>query len=386
MTPRKPNTADPVRVAFILSHATRGGAENYLGSILAQLGPDWVAGVASLHDGPFVGDLRARGFEVEVFDTSARLGGMLAAARSLRAWRALDDADLIHANGLKAALVAGLARLGRHGRVIWMKHDLAGGGLQAWIGALLSREVIAVSAAASEGFPWPLDRRVRVIHDGIPDYNPDAAAARAEACRLLGCDLDAEVVVHVGRLCPGKGQAETIEIAPEVLASRPGARFLLIGEEDPSYPGYTARLETRIRDLGLEGQVVLAGQRDDAVALIAGADLLVAPSMRDPAHGWSEGFGLVGVEAMWVGTPVVAYANGSLPEVLGDAAVIVSEGDRAALAQSVIALLGDGSRLAELARAGSERARSRYRLEDAVDAVRERYRALAAASIVPGRA
>lgn len=366
----------PVRVAFVISHATRGGAEMYAASILERLGPDWTAGVAFLRDGPFVEDLRSRGVEVALIDAPPRLGGIVVAAYRLRHWAGLESADVIHANGLKAALVAGLARLGRRAPVVWMKHDLAGGRVLSSIVALLCREVIAVSAAAAAVFPRPLRGRVRVIYDGIPDHQPDRRAGRAEACRLLGCDDDAEIVVHVGRLCPGKGQAETIEIARGVVERRPAARFLLIGEEDPSFPGYRAGLEGRTRDLELADRVILAGQRGDAVALVAGSDLLLAPSMRDPARGWSEGFGLAAIEAMWVGTPVVAYANGSLPEVLGDAAVVVDEGDRPALTDAVATLLASSSRRAELSEAGVLRARSRYRIEDAIDAVRLRYRAL----------
>jgi glycosyltransferase involved in cell wall biosynthesis len=284
----------------------------------------------------------------------------------------------VHANGLKAALVAGLAQLGRRAPVIWMKHDLAGGRLSRWGGALLSRAVIPVSETAAAGVPRALTR-VHVVYDGIPDHDPDAGAGRAEAARLLACEPDAQIVAHVGRLCPGKGQLETIEIAPAVLERLPTARFLLIGEEDPSYPGYRKQLERRIADLGLDRREVLAGQRRDAVELVAGSDLLVAPSMHDPARGWSEGFGLAVVEAMWVGTPVVAYANGSLAEVLGDAAVVVPEGDRAALASSVIALLSDQARRTALAEAGSRRARDRYRIEDAIEALKECYRMVAPA-------
>lgn len=367
-----------MRVAFVFPHATTGGAEAYLARVMDRLGPDWIAGVAVLRDGPFVAELRGRGADPLVIDTPARPLAMLRSALELRRWEAVRGAEVVHANGLKAGLIAGLACVGRRPPVVWMKHDLAGSGPLSFIVALLSREVVAVSSAASAGVPRPLRRRVGVIYDGLPDHRPDAAAGRAEACRLLACDPDAEVIVHVGRLCPGKGQAETIAVAGDVLAERPRARFLLLGEEDPSYPGYRSELLARLRSLGLEGRVVLAGHRDDAVALIAGADLLVAPSVRDPAYGWSEGFGLAAAEAMWVGTPVVAYANGSLPEVLDGAGIVVPEGDRSALARAVAALLADASGRAELASAGTRLAHSRYRIDDAVEALRSRYRALAA--------
>ena len=85
------------------------------------------------------------------------------------------------------------------------------------------------------------------------------------------------------------------------------------------------------------------GSVADAVRLVSGCDLLVAPSRREPPYGWQEGFGLAVAEAMRVGTPVVAYRNGSLPEVLGDCGELVDEGDTAGLAAAITAVLGDSA-------------------------------------------
>jgi glycosyltransferase involved in cell wall biosynthesis len=83
---------------------------------------------------------------------------------------------------------------------------------------------------------------------------------------------------------------------------------------------------------------------------------VVASHPVDASGMGAEGFGLVAVEAMAVGTPVVAFAAGALPEVLGDCGVLVPVGDVAALAGAVSEILTDDLRSAELARCGRERA------------------------------
>ncbi len=55
--------AAPVRVAFVSSHAHGGGSERYLELLLGELGPDWIAGVIALQEGPFADRLRDLGYE-----------------------------------------------------------------------------------------------------------------------------------------------------------------------------------------------------------------------------------------------------------------------------------------------------------------------------------
>ena len=152
---------------------------------------------------------------------------------------------------------------------------------------------------------------------------------------------DGPVIVLLGRLHPAKGQLELLAAVPALLAAFPGARVALVGGEDPAQAAYADRVRRQVAELGAGASVQLTGHRDDAVELLAGADVVVIPSVPDERGMGREGFGLVGVEALAVGTPIVGYADGALPEVLGDAAVLVPPGDRTALAAAVVALLGD---------------------------------------------
>ena len=87
---------------------------------------------------------------------------------------------------------------------------------------------------------------------------------------------------------------------------------------------------------------------DQRLGLLRGASVVAYPSRY-------EGFGLVPLEAMAVGTPVVTTAAGAVPEVVGDAAIVVPVGDSAALAHGLRQVLGDESLAQDLADAGEAR-------------------------------
>jgi glycosyltransferase involved in cell wall biosynthesis len=90
---------------------------------------------------------------------------------------------------------------------------------------------------------------------------------------------------------------------------------------------------------------------EELPTLYSGASLFVYPSL-------FEGFGMPPLEAMACGTPVITADNSSLPEVVGDAGVLVSATDAAQLAREMQDLLGDPERAAELRAKGLERAQS----------------------------
>src|SRR2546423_5193610 len=98
----------PVPVTFVVSHAQRGGSERYLEWLLERLEPGWVGGVISLADGPLVDRLRSRGMRVDVVETGPRLSMIPAAVRMRRLLRRQRPVA-VHANGVKAAVVAALA-------------------------------------------------------------------------------------------------------------------------------------------------------------------------------------------------------------------------------------------------------------------------------------
>jgi L-malate glycosyltransferase len=152
--------------------------------------------------------------------------------------------------------------------------------------------------------------------------------------------------LSVGRVAPNKAIDQTV-IALAVTRAHwdPEATLHIVGK--PAIASYDDALHRFVAELGLAEAVTFAGHASDAsvAAAYAQADVLVVTS----AH---EGFCVPVTEAMAVGLPVVAYAQGALPEVLGDAGVLVDSVDPYRLAATIAALLSDPARAEELADAG----------------------------------
>ena len=285
---------------------------------------------------------------------------------------------VVHANGLKAALVAELATLGGQPPVIWFKHDVARDGWLALVAARRAARVIGVSSAVTEAVAGSARGKIEVVHCQIPDPAVDAAVARALVLEEFAPEEPELVVVLVGRLDPFKGQAEVISALPSVLERSPGVRVLFVGGEDPAHPGRRAELGLDIADHGLGDAIRFTGFRSDATHLIAGSDVLVIPSIAKDGFG-KEGFPYVGLEALAARTPIVCYAHGGLPEQVGECGVLVSPGDRAGLADAIVELAESPRTRERLAACGRERFSKLFAWSTLADDVAERYRTVAGA-------
>ena len=154
--------------------------------------------------------------------------------------------------------------------------------------------------------------------------------------------------LSVGRVAPNKAIDQTITALAVTRAHwDPEATLLIVGK--PAIAAYDEALHRYVAELGLSDAVTFAGHASDATvaAAYAQADVLVVTS----AH---EGFCVPVTEAMAVGLPVVAYAQGALPEVLGQAGVLVDSVDPYRLASTIAALLADPARCATLRQAGRQ--------------------------------
>ncbi len=368
-----------MRVAFVSSHAGLGGSERMLELLLDELGPPWIDTVIALEDGPAVTRLRTVAGSVLVV-RAGRRAGLVSGAWRLRRRLMAQPPAVVHANGVKAALVAALGLLGTGVPVIWVKHDLSWDGPLARVVARGCAEVIAVSDAAMATLRAGRGcgrTRLTVIPNGIRQPPRLPADDRLSLRRGLGGDPDVPLVGLIGRLHPAKGQLELLAAAPLVLAHHPAAVFVLVGGEDPTQLAYGTRVRAATRTPGLSGHVVLTGHREDASAVMAAMDVVVLPSAPDERGMGREGFGLAAVEAMAAGTPVIAYADGALPEVVGDAGILVAPGSRAALADAIDGLLADPDRRAGLSAAGRRRFSARYRSDRMIAALTARYAAYA---------
>ena len=194
-----------------------------------------------------------------------------------------------------------------------------------------ARAVVAVSDALA-GKVRALgvdDAHVHLLYNGV-DSERFRPGDRADARQALGLSSDRRIVLYVGNLKAAKGCVDLLEAFPAVLARHPDALLAFVGSGAAG-----AVLSRRAAQLGIEGQVLLAGARPHAelATWMQAADLLSLPS-----H--NEGVPNVVLEAMACGLPVVATRVGGIPEVLpSQAGLLVPAHDRAALGDALVQAL-----------------------------------------------
>ena len=164
-------------------------------------------------------------------------------------------------------------------------------------------------------------------------------------------------ILFVGRLVERKGVKHLIE-AMALLPPDLGARLVVIGEGPER-----AAIERGIRDSGLGTRVEIRGRVSDEElrATYASSDVLVLPSILD-ARGDTEGLGVVLLEAMSYGVPVVASDIGGITDIVehNKSGLLVPPGDAAALAQALELLARDRSLARRLGAAGEQRVRNAF--------------------------
>lgn len=187
-----------------------------------------------------------------------------------------------------------------------------------------------------------------VIHPGrgLPPAAPDS---RVELRRALGVPAGASLGLVLGRLSPRKGQG--LALAALEAAGSEELWLVLAGDEAPGHAGYRAELRARIARSPRWDQVRLLPAHAEPWPLLAASDLVLVPSQAP------ESFGLVALEGLLAGRPVLASSGGGLPEVLGQAGELLGP-EPEAWARAWLDLAADPQRRAARAEAGRARARA----------------------------
>jgi D-inositol-3-phosphate glycosyltransferase len=228
--------------------------------------------------------------------------------------------------------------------------------------ATCSDEVFELLRLGADG------RRIRVVPCGVDLglFGPDGEAEPREP--------GLHRIVCITRFVERKGVGNVIEALPDV----PGAELVISGgpavEELPGDPEYR-RLAALARDLGVDDRVRFTGrlERSEVPRLLRSADVAVCAP-------WYEPFGIVPLEAMACGVPVIGSAVGGLLDTIVHEVtglhVPPRRPDR--IAEALRGLLADPARRAELGRAGALRARERYGWDRVADGVFGVYREVVA--------
>lgn len=368
-----------MKLAFIISGLSVGGAETFLLRLAQHLSPHFQLEVISLSsDGPIGAALRERGVRVTVLGMRRgrfSFSGFLRLVWLLRRRRP----DVVQTWMYHADLLGGVAaRLAGIRAVIWsIRHtDLSSSTnkrstllvakLCARLSSLVPRHIVTNAEAAAvshAGFGYAT-RAMSVIPNGldIGNFRPDALV-RAQARDELGITDAVPLAGCIGRFDPQKGQALFLEAAEKIAGRLPQAHFLMAGA---GIDRGNVQLRSWVEQRGLEDRILLLGPRKDVARLMNALDVLVLPSV-------GEGFPNVVVEAMASGVPCAVTEAGDAAMIVADTGLTCRVGDAKGLADAAVNLLSLSVHdRAEL----SGKARARVAENFEIGAVARRYEAL----------
>ena len=277
----------------------------------------------------------------------------------------LGDFDIFHATNYQAPAL-------RRARLVSTVHDInfvrfpemQSKGIRRFISSLpallrRSRMVLADSQFTAdelaEVYELPPEK-VKVVYPGLnPVFKEEPPEEETEMALRAYC-LEQPYLAYIGNLHPRKNLVTLLEAFSLLRERGLEHRLAVIGGGGLGGLNNTEyrKLMYRVEDLGLQEEVIFTGYVPDESlkSLLVRADMLVFPSIY-------EGFGLPPLEAMACGVPVITSSRASLPEVVGDAALLLEDPlEPEEIAAKVEALISDPALRLSLVEKGRERART----------------------------
>jgi len=363
------------KLLHVMSACTVGGCEAHVLALLGALDrtryEPWLAYFEERPDEarPMVADFQAIG--VRTVDLKGRIQLDPVATWRLARLMQREAFDLVHTHSLRAELAAIAARLIRQPRspVIRSVHNIDDYYQRqpaATLARLASRRVdhvIAISDAVARHLHTHarlVDKKLTRIHYGL-DPTPFLAIPVVPTGRRP------PTIGMIARLAPQKGHTTLLDALPAVIERVPDLRVEVVGHEHLSS---IEELAGYARCRGVESHVSFLGYRDDVARALEKWDLLVLPSL------W-EGFGLVLLEAMAAGRPIVASRVGPVPEIVvhRETGLLVEPVRPGQLSAALIELLQQPEVRRRMGTAGRQRVVERFSLDQMVretDALYER--------------
>ena len=338
----------------------RGGGERMLLHFLQHVPKDAVRlTVVFFGEGSLVAAVRTiRGVEVKVVETGRlrHLHRYVLAVATLRQMVQEADVDLIFSWTGKPHLYGGMVSLLTGIPGAWYQLGIPEGRHLSWIDQLTNllptAGVVTLSRQAQQAQRrlWPR-REVALVYPcfDAETFDPDRLPSPSEARRRLALPMAGPIVGMVGRLQEWKGIHTLVRAMPQILEDCPDAHAVIVGGAHDMEPAYPARLRKLIADHELEKHVHLVGYQSNVSMWMCAMDVFVHASDAEP-------FGIVIIEALALGKPVIAGATGGPQEILkeGKTGHLVPFEAHEQLAERVVDLLQHPEKRAALATAGQQ--------------------------------
>jgi glycosyltransferase involved in cell wall biosynthesis len=194
---------------------------------------------------------------------------------------------------------------------------------------------------------------MRLIYYPVAPVDSRAAEQWRTRVRLeRGVADNTTVILQAGRLEPWKGHLVHLQALSRLRCTQPWVCWIAGGPQTPEQEEYLQGLKATVHELGLDGRVQFLGPRTDVPQLMAASDIFCQPNQGP------EPFGLVYVEALWVGRPVIGAASGGALDIVDDSCGLLAEpGNPESLAEALGSLVQSPELRARLGAGGVARAR-----------------------------
>lgn len=339
----------------------RGGGELMFTELLKhgrQGDIRWVA--VFFNEGHIVDEVREMGIETIILSPGRlrQVFKFVSAVRRLAAILRNENVDLVFSWSAKPHLYGSLAAKMTGVQSAWYQlgypteNHLST--LDRVATALPAQAVVTLSKAGAEAQQklWP-SRDTPLVYPSVQldRFDPSKLPTPAEARDQIGLPADGPLIGIVGRLQRWKGMHTLVAAAPIILESHPDARFVIVGGKHDMEAEYEAEVRNQIDSLGLVDRITMAGFQRDVPLWTQAMDVVVHASNREP-------FGIVVIEAMALGKPMVAGDAAGPQEIITEDVngLLAPYDDHARLAEQIIRYLDDPAFAARVGAAARERA------------------------------
>lgn len=374
------------RVAYLI-RKTSGGMQTHICGLLSELDRSKFEPIVISPAAPklfsFLDDLGIDYYDIEMADS-------ISPKADYRSARSVADVlhkvkpDIVHMHGNKAAVVGWMAshmRKVRH--MVTTVHNfpsnLNPSSRYYFVAKQANRVIlngadrlIAVSSEIGRCLTNEVgiaQRKIDVIPNGIDvgewdGYRNSLRTGRADASNV-GSDIkktlelpnNAVLLGAMGRLVPFKGHGVLLQSMARVAASHPDVYLLIIGDGP-----LRNELEAQANELGLSKRVKFLGFVDEPARYMAALDIFVLPSIKEP-------FGIVILEAMALGLPVVSTNGGGVPDIIEDgvSGLLAKPDDAGSLADAIEGMIADRDLRGRLAQYGLQMVTANFTIKSMAD-------------------
>jgi len=350
----------PIKIAVVMPLATqRGGGELMLTHAVTfakESAIHWL--IIFLELGPMVEQFRAIGVDSVVIP-AGRLRQPLRFVKTIMAIARIARRERIsgicgwmakgHFYGSLAATIAGIPSF-------WYQLGVYNASLtmDRWAVRLPSNGIVTLSKAGFEAQTRVAPKTpIRLVYPGVDlnRFNVEEMPSISETRRRLRLPRNVPIVGIAGRLQRWKGMHTLISAMAIILREIPAVVCVIVGGEHDLEPEYPRHLAELVRELRIEDQVAIVGFQTNVNEWLHAMDVVVHASDNEP-------FGIVVIEAMALGKPVVAGSRGGPAEIITDGVdgLLAPFDDSTALADCVLRFLRDPTYAANVGKRARERA------------------------------